>query len=228
MANVDLTAVRQRLADPPVLPKQADAPQVPTIRPETLAEVERYTRAVAEQAQRTEKVDLGPLPEGVEVPADQKDRTFYRDTASDNQKVRKAIEKKCGEMDFADLVLTGRVKQTVPVLAGKITFEFQSLTGTEDFWIESNAQLEASTEWGVRSWVVYARLTMALVTVNGRTLTSHLDKNGQLDAKLFQTKMKEVLRLGSKILDIAVTNMGWFNNRVEQIFQDDFEALGNG
>lgn len=227
MANVDLTAVRQRLADPPVLPKQEDAPKVPKIRPETLAEVERYTQEVAEQAKRTEKVDLGPLPEGVEAP-DQKDRTYYRDTASDNKRVRQAIEKKCGEMDFADLVLTGRVKQTVPVLAGKITFEFQSLTGTEDFWIESNAQLEASTEWGVRSWVVYARLTMALVAVNGKVLSSHLDKSGQLDAKLFQTKMKEVLRLGSKILDIAVTNMGWFNNRVEQIFQDDFEALGNG
>jgi hypothetical protein len=229
--RVDLETVRARLADAPPEEEEAPAPvrKGVGVRAETIEAARKYEQALADaQAREQERVDLGELPEGVVVDPVDVDPTFYRGTPSDNRRVRLAIEERCGEMDFADLVLTGRVRQRVPVLPGKIEFEYQSLTGTEDFWVESNAQLEANTEWGVRSWVVYARLAMSLVSVNGKALPTHLNKDGEIDTKAFQAKMRMVMKYGSKILDFAVTNMGWFNSRVEKIFQDDFESLGNG
>lgn len=226
--KVNLDTVRARLADveapsEPKLPEKKG----PGIRPETFLEAEQYARDAAALAAQ-ERVDLGPLPEGAGSTDEDSDPTHYRGTPSDNRRVRLAIEDRCGEMDFADLILTGRVRQSVPVLPGKIELEFQSLTGAEDFWVESRAQQEANTEWGVRSWVVYARLTMSLVSMNGRKLPSHLGKDGTVDEKAFKLKMADIMKFGSKVLDIVVTNMGWFNTRVESIFQDDFESLGNG
>lgn len=199
-----------------------------TLRPETLAQLKSYHKAVEEMEKgKEEKVDLGPLPEGVKVPVET-DTTFYRNSNFDNKKVRAAVEARCKEMDFADLVLTGRVNQEVPVIPGKVVFEFQSLTGADSYWIESNAQSETHTDWGLKSWVMWAQLTMSLVSLNGRPFPNHLGKDGDVDPKLFREKQAKIMKMGAKLLDIALTNMNWFNERVDKILENDFEQLGNG
>lgn len=228
---VDLSDIKKRMADKPAASDgPEDAPATPKVRKELLEEAERFQRdfdKLNSASQVPDKVDLGPLPEGVKV-RDELDGVLYRDSSFDNKKVRRAVEARCTEMDFGDLVLTGRVSQVVPVLPKKLTFEFQSLTGAESYWIESRAQTEATTDWGLRSWVVWAQLTLALVSVNGTKFPNHINKDGDVDEKLFNEKRQRVMRLGAKVLDIAVTNMNWFNDRVDRIFHDDFEQLGNG
>lgn len=232
MSEVTLDEVKRRMAEKAAPPPPPPEEKKPTLRPETVAELRQFEQAQAEynkQAMAAEqKVDLGPLPEGVVVADGPKDTTYYRGNSYDNPAVRKSVESRCSEMDFADLVLTGRVSQTVPVIPKKLTFEFQSLLGNESYWVESRAQMEAATDWGVRGWMVYAQLTMALTSVNGRELPSHLNKAGDVDPELFKAKLDKVMRLGAKIIDIAVTNMNWFNSRVDDIFKDDFESLKNG
>lgn len=236
MSSVNLDEIKQRMRD------QERAQQTPApaagerkegkspIRRETLEQISRFEQEFREANAAhpaEDRVDLGPLPDGI-TGKDDLDTVLYRDTIFDNKKVRRTVESRCVDMDFADLVLTGRVSQRVPVIPDKLTFEFQSLTGGESYWIESRAQNEATTDWGLRSWVVWAQLTMSLVSVNGTKLPSHQDKDGDVDDKLFAEKRARVMRLGAKVLDIAVTNMNWFNDRVDRIFQNDFEQLGNG
>ena len=229
MSRVDLDTVKKRLEErqKPDAPVPAPEP-APVVRSETLAQIQAYEQDVVRLRKEAEedgqKVDLGPVPEGVTL----KDLTYYRGTSFDNKKVRAAIEARCREMDFADLVLTGRVVQVVPVIPDKLTFEFQSLTGADSFWIENNAQAEAQTEWGLKSWVLWAQLTMSLVGLNGKPFPSHLGKDGEVDGKLFRDKQTKIMKLGAKVLDIAVTNMNWFNERVDRILENDFEQLGNG
>lgn len=230
-APVNLESVKKRMAgDDAAAAPAPTKPKGPVIRPEVLEEAARFQQEferMNSQPPEEQKIDLGPLPEGVKV-RDELDGVLYRDSTYDNKKVRKAVEARCTEMDFGDLVLTGRVSQTVPVLPKKLVFEFQSLTGSESYWVESRAQAEANTDWGLRSWVVWAQLTLSLVSVNGSKFPDHMGKDGEVDEKLFNEKRKRIMRLGAKILDIAVTNMNWFNDRVDRIFQDDFEQLGNG
>jgi hypothetical protein len=233
MSNVNLDEIKQRMRDQELAPAPATArpaDERSPVRKETLEQVARFEQEFREAnaAPSVEKkVDLGPLPEGI-TGKDELDTVLYRDTIFDNKRVRRTVESRCIDMDFADLVLTGRVSQKVPVISGKLTFEFQSLTGGESYWIESRAQSEATTDWGLRSWVVWAQLTMSLVSVNGSQLPSHQGKDGEVDDKLFAEKRTRVMKLGAKVLDIAVTNMNWFNDRVDRIFQNDFEQLGNG
>jgi len=211
---------------------QPSNPAKPPLRPETLAQLREFEKAAEEmreqEAVEKDKIDLGPLPEGAKILPDDYEPTFYRNNNHDNKRVREAVEARCTEMDFVDLVMTGRVSQVVPVIPGKLTFEFQSLTGADSFWIESNAQLEVTTEWGLKSWILWAQLTMSLTGVNGKAFPNHLGKDGEVDAKLFKEKQAKIMRMGAKILDIAVTNMNWFNERVDKILQNDFEQLGNG
>lgn len=228
MPDVNLDAVKQRLEarERPPAPAPAAGPS-PLVSGSTLEQIRDYERAAAEmrkEEEEAQKVDLGPVPDGAAL----KDLTYYRNTPFDNKKVRAAVEAQCREMDFADLVLTGRVNQTVVVIPGKITLEFQSLTGADSFWIENNAQAEAQTEWGLKSWVLWAQLTMSLVSLNGKALPSYLNREGEVDGKLFREKQAKIMRLGAKVLDIAVTNMNWFNERVDRILENDFEQLGNG
>lgn len=235
---VDLSEIKRRMSEQErareLPPEAASSPKEVkhAIKKETLEQVAKFEQEFAAlnaaKDSEPEKIELGPLPEGVRGMDDELDTVLYRGTVFDNKKVRKAVEARCVEMDFADLVLTGRVSQKVAVIPKKLTFEFQSLTGGESYWIESRAQSEASTDWGLRSWVVWAQLTMSLVSVNGSQLPTHLGKDGEVDEKLFNEKRARVMKLGAKVLDIAVTNMNWFNDRVDRIFQNDFEQLGNG
>lgn len=237
---VDLSEIKSRMErekerkeeQEVTLPSPSKVQEPPSLRPDTLKQVKEYMKAAEElqrqQEAQVEKVDLGPTPENAKSLVEPEDPTFYRNTHFDNKKVRTAVEAQCREMDFADLVLTGRVNQVVPVIPGKLVLEFQSLTGADSYWIENNAQMEAQTEWGLKSWVLWAQLTMSLVSMNGKAFPNHLGKDGEVDSKLFKEKQVKIMRLGAKILDIAATNMNWFNERVDKILQNDFEQLGNG
>lgn len=229
----DLNEIKRRMEREQAVAQPAPQrkEEEPVLRKETINQIKDYEKAVAEmrkEEEESQKVDLGPIPEGASVTPTIGDQTFYRNSSFDNKKVRTAIEARCKEMDFADLVLTGRVNQVVPVIPGKITLEFQSLTGADSYWIESNAQSETQTDWGLKSWVLWAQLTMSLVSLNGRAFPNHLNKDGEVDGKLFREKQAKIMKLGAKVLDIAVTNMNWFNERVDRILENDFEQLGNG
>jgi len=234
----DLSSIKKRLADqqadPAPIPKrgQDDGPR---IREETHKQVAQFSKEMhrlAEeesrkaQAEPASKVDLGPLPEG--VAAQQEDTVFYRNTSFDNPKVRAAIEGKCREMDFGDLILSGRVLQDVPIISGKLEATFQSLLGSETFWIEKHASEYGSTDWAVRSWLGYARLAISLRELNGTSLPDHRDKDGNIDKAYFDEKYSRVMALGEKVIELLFVNLGWFNDRVERLYQNDFELLKNG
>jgi len=227
----DISQVKRRLEPkPPPEPVKEMAP-APRIKPETLAEAEKFVQdfteinAIPEEPAEEVRVDLGPLPDG--VVAETPDRIFYRNTPIDNADVRASIESRCGPMDFADLVMTGRVVQDVPVLPDKLEVVFQSLLGSEIFWIERQSEKEALTDWALSSWMGYARLVMSLVVINNREFHPYTSK-GDIDPDMFQSKFKSVMDMGEKQLELLLVNLNWFNYRVEQLYLDDFEQLKNG
>lgn len=234
MSKPDLSAIKKRLAeqqDDDVKPR-APKEEAPRISEETHKQVVRFSkdmhRLAEEEAKRAEedRVDLGPLPEGVSP--QKEDNVFYRNTSFDNPAVRKSIESKCGEMDFADLIMTGRVVQKVPIIPGKLEVTFQSLLGSETFWIEKNAGDYGRTDWAVRSWLGYARLTVSICDMNGTLLPDHRGKDGEISKAHFDEKYLKVMSLGEKIIELLFVNLGWFNDRVEKLYENDFELLKNG
>ena len=115
--NID--AIKNRVADTPEPEKAPEKPEelINRIKPETMEQIQDYARAVEEQRAEAEKeedrVELDELPEEYKA---EPDNTYYRNTPADNPEVRRKIEEAAEEMDFADLVLTGRVTQVVRIL----------------------------------------------------------------------------------------------------------------
>jgi hypothetical protein len=199
---------------------------------DTLDQISKFNKE-SEELNREEvldKIDIGATPEGVEIEefVDDTDDMFYRGTAVDNPKTRKAIETKCTDMDFADLIITGRVTQVVPIVDEKLLVVFRSLLANENFWIEKNAQKHASTDWAMRSWMGYARLAMSIESLNGTDFSAYSSKSGEIDDQMFVKRFKEVMNMGEKLIELLLINLNWFNDRVENLYKHDFEKLKNG
>jgi hypothetical protein len=234
----DLSKLKSRIQNPDeVEEREPPKPDLdgPSIKPETIRQMKDYARDVEklrkeehEEEQEPEKIELEEVPEGTS-PAAFDDHTYYRQTPSDNPKVRKAIEDKCSEMDFADLIITGRVTQVVPVIPNKLEVEYQSLLASETFWIEREAENQGTSDWALRSWMGYARLAMAIVSINGKDFPGkNLTTKDEIDRDSFERKFKSVMNMGEKPIEYLLVNLGWFNDRVDRLSESDFDELKNG
>jgi hypothetical protein len=238
----DLSKIKQRIQGDEPLPEPPEKTPEQIISPKSADQIKRYAADVEkmreeerlqaeELAAASSRVELEELPESLRAASgddDRPDSVFYRGTAGDNKEVRAKIEEECSEMDFADLVITGRVNQVVPILSGKFIAEFQSLKANENFWIERNAEKHATTDWAIRSWMGYARLVMSLMAVNGESLPPHTTDRGEVDDNLFTIKFKKLMNMGEKPVEYLLVNLNWFNDRVDRLYTDDFDQLKNG
>ena len=207
-------------------------------RPETMEQVQQFAKEVESQRAAAEKerqeleankVLIDEIPEELKGAYDN-DPMFYRGTAADNPKTRKAIEDRCDEMDFADLVLTGRVSQHIPVIPGKLEVEYQSLKASENFWVERQAEKEALSDWALRSWMGYARLALSIQSLNGKHMGDVYEPHNpkKISEVLFREKFEAVMDLGEKPVEYLLVNLSWFADRVERLSDNDFELLKNG
>lgn len=221
----------------PPQPKQEDL--MSRARPETMEQVAAFAKEVQSQREEEEaerealeknRVLLEERDDAEANKAALTDPTYYRNTPSDNREVRLAIEDNCDEMDFADLVLTGRVTQHVPIMPGKLEVVYQSLKASENFWVERQAEKEALSDWALRSWMGYARLTLSLLSVNGQDYRPvYTDqKNKKIDEKLFREKFEALMDMGEKPIEYMLVNLNWFGDRVDRLSENDFEQLKNG
>ena len=234
----DLNAIKRRLKEP----DETDVPEAPPervkkpkLKPETAAQVNEFAQAFAEankpppEEPSVERTEIDIVPDNTSLTEEDTklDTVFYRNTTYDNKQVRKEIESGCTEMDFADLVLTGRVVQRVPILPGRFGVTFQSLLGYEDFWVQSNATSYSSDEWSSQSWMGYARLAMSTIDINGTEMGNH-SKNGAVDRDLFEKKFEVLMSKGTRLLEYMLVNLNWFFDREKQLWENDFELLKNG
>lgn len=226
----DLSKVKSRIRDESAeVPEEKPTEAKPRISPKTAEQIQNYAEDVEKMRQEEEtlassRIELDELPENV---SPTQDNVYYRGTPSDNPEVRKGIEKRCTPMDFSDLVLTGRVSQVVPIIPGKFEVGFQSLLTSENYWIERNAEKEATTDWGMRSWMGYARLAMSLTEVNGKELPTVVTKTG-IDEEAWNDRFSTVMNMGEKPVEYLLINLNWFGTRVDQLYKNDFDLLKNG
>ncbi|MAP22578.1 MAG: hypothetical protein CL582_16745 [Alteromonadaceae bacterium] len=231
----DISKIKKRISDPDSEPAPEPAADKPRMKPETMKQIQDYARDVEEMRKEEEKekevnrVEIDKLPEDyVPQPGDGDDPVYYRNTPSDNPEIRKEIESRCREMDFSDLVLTGRVHQTVPILSDKLSVRYKSLLASENFWIERRAEGEASTDWGIRSWMGYARLALSIEAINDNGFDPYVIKDDEIDNDLFNKKFKKIMNMGEKLVELLLIHLNWFNDRVDRLYSDDFEKLKNG
>ena len=160
-------------------------------------------------------VDVPPLPTRTGTPW------------LDDPKLRKAIEARLDPLDFDELVSTGKVRQRVPIVPGKLEPMFQTLSGEDEAFVTEQAHLEAAGTPNLLRIYTLMELAMGLqVSLDGRPLPKIFDDKGVRDAALFRIRWKKVADSAVEIPQLLALNFVWFRERVGRLTVLD--ALGNG
>ena len=134
-----------------------------------------------------------------------------------NKERRIAIEAKIqDELDFEGLIINQELRQKVPIRKG---FEPQYRTpgGHEDLFVKRLIGNVEGSERYILDYYAIMGLCCSLYSLNGRPLPSHLDKDNNPDEKLFDEKMKFLLRYPIVIITDLSVNFSWFTGRVQKL-----------
>jgi hypothetical protein len=158
---------------------------------------------------------------------------LYKDLLN-NDDQKKIIEARLKPLEIADLITTGRISQTVPIVPGKFEPEFQSYGGDEDLVIkrmlgeemENLKPMNAGMERYITDRYTLMGLTVSMKGINKRQFPDVYNGEGLWDEELFWKKYKLISKLNFHMIGSLVVNWFWFDLRVRHMFKA--EALGNG
>jgi len=207
--------------------------------PKTEAEAEAQARtatALPEEEKRTTEEEEKKVKEAISAmdsfDYDRLRQMMNRDHLND-PKQKEIIEdrlKALPPLDLETLILTNRVSQDVPIVPGKFTPKFTSMTGEEDLKLKQlimteSKSIEVTDRYLLDKYGLMA-LTVGLTAINSNVLPSHLDKNGEFDDAKFWEKFKWVTKRPLHMLASLHNNFTWFEMRVRKLFV--MEKVGNG
>jgi hypothetical protein len=144
-----------------------------------------------------------------------------------NKKRREEIEARCAPMSFEDLLYKNEVQQRVPIIPGKFEPTFRSLTPEESLFVKRYIAREQniSDQYLLEKYNL-CLLTCSLVAINDRMLPDHRNQAGEPDEKLFEAKLKIILKKSGYIVADMGINYVWFDLRVRKLITAD--GLKNG
>lgn len=144
------------------------------------------------------------------------------------QQYVESLNSKLPPMDLVQLVVTGRAVQEVPVLSKRLPLSatFQSILASESDWITNTA---ITAPYNAQpAWPDLARLTIQLKAIDGVDCPSHVGPDGVLSPALFKAKYEFLTSKAETIVKWLMTHNNWFDSRVGELFNDEFEQVKNG
>lgn len=147
-----------------------------------------------------------------------------------SKKRREMIEARLAPLDLSDLVMKGEMTQTVPVIPGKLSLTFRTLSQMENMWIMKYLYDFPGSPLYLQELNATCRLTCALLAVNDTVLPDHRSNIGESGEDIkrddFERKLKIVTSYPLQLIaDMSVQHV-WFQSRVDRLFTLD--ELKNG
>lgn len=216
------------IEDGGVIPRPAGSP---VLRPETeqqLKEVlESQSKSIREDADKKMSEEAKEKKDDIFSMVDFGDQRNATDRIFDNKKRREEIEGRCTPMKFEDLLYKNEVEQKVPILPGKLEPTFRSVTPEESLFIKKfiSKEDETSDQYLLEKYNL-CLLTCSLISINDKMLPDHRDSNGNVDEKLFEAKLKVMMKKSGYIVADLGINYTWFDIRVRKLITAD--GLKNG
>ncbi len=209
-----------------VVPRPAGSP---TLRPETEQQLKEVIAAQSAdiKAEAEKKMEEAEKKDDIFSMVDFGDQRNATDRIFDNKKRREEIEGRCVPMKFEDLLYKNEVEQKVPILPGKFEPVFRSVTPEESLFIKKfiSKEDETSDQYLLEKYNL-CLLTCSLVSLNDKLLPDHRDSNGNVDDKLFETKLKVMMKKSGYVVADLGINYTWFDIRVRKLITAD--GLKNG
>jgi hypothetical protein len=144
-----------------------------------------------------------------------------------NPKRRKEIEERLVPMDITDVILHGEVRQTVPIVPEKLEVTYRSVAAEEDLAVKQMMFGESGGDRYLMDKYTIMQLTLALVSINGEELPTHLNDKKKFDETKFLGKFDKVSRFPVQLIaDLGIQYL-WFDERVRRLFLGGTDELKN-
>lgn len=216
------------IEDGGVVPRPAGSP---TLRPETEQQLKEVIAAQSQNikadAEKKMEEESKEKKDDIFSMVDFGDQRNTTDRIFDNKKRREEIEARCVPMKFEDLLYKNEVEQKVPILPGKFEPVFRSVTPEESLFIKKfiSKEDETSDQYLLEKYNL-CLLTCSLVSLNDKLLPDHKDSSGNVDEKLFEAKLKVMMKKSGYVVADLGINYTWFDIRVRKLITAD--GLKNG
>jgi predicted RNA-binding protein Jag len=209
---------------------QPRPPGSPLLRPETAKQLQDLANAqVSQQKAVTEEKAAEEKKDFVEDLFDSMDFGGRNEAERilNNKKRRQEIEARCEEMSIEDLIMTDEVRQKVIIVPGKFEVEYRSMTPDESLYIKKLLSKETNTaDTYIMEKYGLLQLACCVVSINGKALPPHLNKDGDVDEETFKSKLRLISRKSTYVIADLGINYMWFDLRVRRLFNP--EKMGNG
>jgi hypothetical protein len=144
-----------------------------------------------------------------------------------NPKRRKEIEGRLSKMDITDVIMHGEIRQVVPILPDKLEVTYRSVSGDEDLSVKQMMFGESGGDRYLMDKYTIMQLTLALVSINGEELPTHLNDKKKFDETKYLAKFDKVSRFPVQLIaDLGIQYL-WFDERVRRLFIGGTDELKN-
>ena len=196
------------------------------LSPETVEQLNAVAAATAAEQEQTKAAEDEKAIDKNVGEVDEYDDYDYsslgqvtRNLLSDKKR-REAIEARCEDMDFEDLILNQELRQEVKIKK-KFVPIFRTPTGDEDLYTKRKiGEEDGSDRYIMDKYAVYG-LCCGLYSINDKPLPDHRNAEGKLDDKLFDKKMEILLKYPIVIVADLSVNFTWFTFRVQKLLSLD-------
>jgi len=155
---------------------------------------------------------------------------FFEERIEDlvnNDKRRESIEAKLEPMQIDDLILHNELRQTVPLLGGRLKVVFRSTSGEEDLGVKQLLDdLSANNARFMLDSFSLMNACLGVRSVGKAELPPVLDEKERFSPTLFEVRYRRFLKFPQVVLRDIVINFVWFDRRVQKVVVA--EELGNG
>lgn len=147
---------------------------------------------------------------------------------SPEDKLKAAIEGRLEEIDIGQYLMSGEIRQVVPIIPDKLEVEFKSVSDLEESYVDmviSKEPTNISNRQFLRKMNELA-LAIHINSVNGTKWPKTLDGDGTINEEAIEARMRHIKKLSSPVFNMMTQNLSWFIDRINNALTAS--ALGNG
>jgi len=190
-----------------------DAPQTSTDR----SELDRAESVIVKaQDSRSDLFDFDQFPN-------------IRNTLMGTER-RKKIESRLTPLDITEMIMKKELRQTIPVIPGKLEFLLRTYTQAENLWCLRYIYDFSGSPIYTQELLSTCRLACCLLKVNEAFMPEHrinLNQHDEtIDKAAFEKKLATLKAFPIQLIADMSVQLMWFEDRVNNLFSLD--ALKNG
>lgn len=183
--------------------------------------LEHLARAAKQEEQRVSTAK--ETKKRVEEPVNQ-----VEEPASPEDKLRIAIEARLEEIDIGEYLMSGEIKQSVPIIPDKLVVTYKTVSDLEESYVDNTISAEPK---GISNRQFLRKMNeLALVihihAVNDHKWPSLINGDGTINEESVASRLRHIKKLSSPIFNLMTQNLAWFTDRVNSALTSS--ALGNG